>query len=120
MTRHDDQWLERALRAGEPHLDDDGFTPRVLAALPTSLPGIARIITLVIDEEAMAKLARDGYDPAFGARPLKRAIQRLLHFCQQHMTDDNLFIPPSFAWHWVDWAPLNKQPFRCRSTGCCC
>ncbi len=33
------------------------------------------------------------------------AIQRLLHFCQQHMTGDNLFIPPSFAWHWVDWAP---------------
>ena len=39
------------------------------------------------------------------------AIQRLLHFCQQHMTDDNLFIPPSFAWHWVDWAPLNKEPY---------
>ena len=26
----------------------------------------------------MAKLARDGYDPAFGARPLKRVIQREL------------------------------------------
>ncbi|MBP9035991.1 MAG: hypothetical protein KBG29_19005 [Pseudomonadales bacterium] len=34
MATHDDQWLERALRAGEPHLDDDGFTQRVLAALP--------------------------------------------------------------------------------------
>ena len=34
MTRHDDQWLERALRAAEPHLADDGFTQRVLAALP--------------------------------------------------------------------------------------
>lgn len=39
------------------------------------------------------------------------ALQRLLHFCQQHMTEDDLFIPPSFAWHWVDWAPLNKQPY---------
>ncbi len=34
MTTHDDQWLERALRAAEPHLADDGFTQRVLAALP--------------------------------------------------------------------------------------
>ena len=36
----------------------------------------ARRITLDIDESAMAQLAREGYDPAFGARPLKRIIQR--------------------------------------------
>jgi len=36
----------------------------------------ARRITLNVDESAMAQLARDGYDPAFGARPLKRIIQR--------------------------------------------
>jgi ATP-dependent Clp protease ATP-binding subunit ClpB len=35
-----------------------------------------RRITLDIDEGAMAQLAREGYDPAFGARPLKRVIQR--------------------------------------------
>jgi ATP-dependent Clp protease ATP-binding subunit ClpB len=33
-------------------------------------------ITLDIDDGAMAQLAREGYDPAFGARPLKRVIQR--------------------------------------------
>jgi ATP-dependent Clp protease ATP-binding subunit ClpB len=33
-------------------------------------------ITLEVTEEARAFLAREGYDPAFGARPLKRAIQR--------------------------------------------
>ena len=32
--------------------------------------------TLEIDDKAMAVLVRDGYDPAFGARPVKRAIQR--------------------------------------------
>ncbi len=37
-----------------------------------------RRITLRIDDEAMARLAREGYDPAFGARPLKRVIQREL------------------------------------------
>ncbi|HPU40238.1 MAG TPA: hypothetical protein PLS63_11755, partial [Microthrixaceae bacterium] len=26
--------------------------------------------------DALAKLAHDGYDPAFGARPLKRLIQQ--------------------------------------------
>ena len=35
-----------------------------------------RRITLDIDEGAMAQLAREGFDPAFGARPLKRVIQR--------------------------------------------
>ncbi|HNJ97464.1 MAG TPA: AAA family ATPase [Ilumatobacteraceae bacterium] len=35
-----------------------------------------RRITLHITEAAMAWLAREGYDPAFGARPLKRVIQR--------------------------------------------
>ncbi|MEP7380044.1 MAG: ATP-dependent chaperone ClpB [Gemmatimonadota bacterium] len=37
-----------------------------------------RKLTLVLSEPAMKKLADEGYDPAFGARPLKRAIQRLL------------------------------------------
>ena len=35
-----------------------------------------RRITLDIDDSAMTQLAREGYDPAFGARPLKRIIQR--------------------------------------------
>ena len=35
-----------------------------------------RRIVLDVDEGAMAQLAREGFDPAFGARPLKRVIQR--------------------------------------------
>ncbi len=35
-----------------------------------------RRIELDVDAEAMAQLAREGFDPAFGARPLKRVIQR--------------------------------------------
>jgi ATP-dependent Clp protease ATP-binding subunit ClpC len=35
-------------------------------------------LTLVLDEGARALLLREGYDPANGARPLRRAIQRLL------------------------------------------
>ena len=33
---------------------------------------------LDVDDKAIAQLAKDGYDPAFGARPVKRAIQREL------------------------------------------
>ncbi|MBR1921669.1 MAG: AAA family ATPase [Kiritimatiellae bacterium] len=34
--------------------------------------------SLAVDDKAVAQLAKDGYDPAFGARPVKRAIQREL------------------------------------------
>ena len=35
-------------------------------------------VTLTISDEARRIIAREGYDPAFGARPLKRAVQRLV------------------------------------------
>ncbi|HEY8261884.1 MAG TPA: ATP-dependent chaperone ClpB, partial [Methylosinus sp.] len=37
-----------------------------------------RKITLLLDEKARALLAAKGYDPAYGARPLKRVIQKEL------------------------------------------
>ena len=37
-----------------------------------------RNITLTLDDSARALLAREGYDPLYGARPLKRAIQTLI------------------------------------------
>jgi ATP-dependent Clp protease ATP-binding subunit ClpB len=37
-----------------------------------------RDLTLEVSDEAKDLLARSGYDPVYGARPLKRAIQRLL------------------------------------------
>ncbi|HEV7369932.1 ATP-dependent chaperone ClpB [Arenibaculum sp.] len=37
-----------------------------------------RKIVLTLDEEATAWLAEAGYDPVYGARPLKRVIQRVL------------------------------------------
>ena len=35
-------------------------------------------VALALSPEAKARIAREGCDPAFGARPLKRAIQRLV------------------------------------------
>jgi len=37
-----------------------------------------RDVTLVLDESAKKLLATEGYDPNYGARPLKRAIQTML------------------------------------------
>ena len=37
-----------------------------------------RDLTIAIDEKAMDKLSEAGFDPVFGARPLKRAIQQLI------------------------------------------
>ncbi|HEX8494184.1 MAG TPA: ATP-dependent chaperone ClpB [Pyrinomonadaceae bacterium] len=37
-----------------------------------------RGVTLALDDSARALLAREGYDPNYGARPLKRAIQTLI------------------------------------------
>ncbi|MFT7058581.1 MAG: ATP-dependent Clp protease ATP-binding subunit ClpB [Pseudorhodobacter sp.] len=38
----------------------------------------SRKITLELDQDAQTWLADEGYDPVFGARPLKRVIQRSL------------------------------------------
>ena len=38
----------------------------------------ARALDLQVSEAALARIAHEGDDPAFGARPLKRAIQRLV------------------------------------------
>jgi ATP-dependent Clp protease ATP-binding subunit ClpB len=37
-----------------------------------------RNITLVLEPSARELLMREGYDPTYGARPLKRAIQSLI------------------------------------------
>jgi ATP-dependent Clp protease ATP-binding subunit ClpC len=44
-------------------------------------------ITLEIDEAAKTWLAKQGYDPAYGARPLRRAIRRLI---EDPLSDEGL------------------------------
>ncbi|MEO0677026.1 MAG: AAA family ATPase, partial [Pseudomonadota bacterium] len=56
--------------------DMDGIVTIQLARLEARLK--ARKITLELDEGARTWLADEGYDPVFGARPLKRVIQRSL------------------------------------------
>jgi ATP-dependent Clp protease ATP-binding subunit ClpB len=56
--------------------DMGGIVDIQLARLMKRLAG--RKITLTLDEDARKWLADEGYDPVFGARPLKRVIQRAL------------------------------------------
>jgi ATP-dependent Clp protease ATP-binding subunit ClpB len=55
----------------------------------------ARRIELTVTDAARALLGREGYDPTFGARPLKRTIQRLvqdplsLKLLQREFADDD-------------------------------
>ena len=48
-----------------------------------------------------ASLARDHSD----------AIARMLTLCEAHRGKEGLFAPPAYAWHWVDWAPIEKRAF---------
>ena len=56
--------------------DMDGIVDIQLARLQKRL--FSRKITLAFDDAAKTWLADEGYDPVFGARPLKRVIQRAL------------------------------------------
>jgi len=56
--------------------DMDAIVEIQLARLAKRLAG--RKITLELDEAAKTWLADEGYDPVFGARPLKRVIQNAL------------------------------------------
>jgi ATP-dependent Clp protease ATP-binding subunit ClpB len=56
--------------------DMAGIVTIQLKRLEKRLSG--RKITLDLDKDALTWLAEEGYDPVFGARPLKRVIQRSL------------------------------------------
>ena len=72
LNRLDEQIIfDRLNRA-----DMDGIVTIQLRRLEKRLAN--RKITLELDAEARAWLADEGYDPVFGARPLKRVIQRHL------------------------------------------
>jgi len=72
LNRLDEQIIFHRLSRG----DMDGIVSIQLGLLQQRLD--RRSITLVLDEAAKSWLADKGYDPVFGARPLKRVIQKYL------------------------------------------
>ena len=65
-----------------PRTDMDGIVEIQIELLRRRLA--QRNIGLVLDDSARKWLADEGYDPVFGARPLKRTIQRAL---QNHLAE---------------------------------
>ena len=72
LNRFDETVLFRPL--GLPQLEQ--IVSLQAARIQKLLDG--RDIRLVLTEAALAKVAADGHDPAFGARPIKRAVQALV------------------------------------------
>ena len=62
------------------HALDLEHIKRIIEIQLRNLSGILaeRGLTLDVSDAAQERLAREGFDPAFGARPLKRALQRLV------------------------------------------
>lgn len=48
-------------------------------------------------------------DDAWG-RAVLPAMRRVLGLVSRHC-HDGLLVPPSWSWHWVDWAAIDKRPF---------
>ena len=62
------------------HPLDEGHIEHIVGLQLAKLDDLlaARKLTIALTPAARTLVATEGYDPAFGARPLKRAIQRLL------------------------------------------
>ena len=69
-----------------------------------------RRIDLEVTEAARKKLAEAGYDPAFGARPLKRAIQRLIQDPLALALLDGTFVPGAKVRAHVERGEIVLQP----------
>jgi ATP-dependent Clp protease ATP-binding subunit ClpB len=72
LNRIDDTVMFKPLQAGEIR----AIVDLLLVSLKDRLA--ERRITVEVSEEAKAHLAEQGYDPVYGARPLKRFLQREL------------------------------------------
>jgi len=72
LNRIDESVVFHAL--GQEHIRE--IAGLQLSALKARLA--ERSLSLSISDEVMAYLADQGFDPVYGARPLKRAIQRLI------------------------------------------
>ena len=70
---------------------------------------------ILTDQALQAIIALDAYakrtgDIAF-AREAVECFEPLIDACANHLTADDLFVPPDWVWHWIDWAPIDRRPY---------
>lgn len=44
-------------------------------------------------------------------KEMEKPIVGFLEYCLENITNEGLFVPPLGAWHWIDWAYLDKRPY---------
>jgi hypothetical protein len=77
------------------------------------VPAHASFMCLIDQALAWVGSCRD-YENLTGdpiAADVAESVRRLLTLCAGHITTDGLFAPPAYAWHWVDWAPIDRSPY---------
>jgi hypothetical protein len=42
---------------------------------------------------------------------IKAPAERFLKLCASHMTEEKLYVPPNYSWHFVDWVPIPRQAY---------
>jgi ATP-dependent Clp protease ATP-binding subunit ClpB len=73
--------------------------------LPRSSPPTKMDLTLEVSKAALKELAKVGFDPVFGARPLKRAIQQRIENPLSKLLLEGKFLPKSII-------PVDVDPIR--------
>jgi ATP-dependent Clp protease ATP-binding subunit ClpB len=77
-------------------LDADNIGSIAKIQLQTLVERLAKMdYTLEVSEAAIAELAKVGFDPVFGARPLKRAISQRLENPLAKLLLEGKFLPKS-------------------------
>lgn len=78
------------------------------------VPAIGRFMTL-IDQNLRWISSVDDYRRLTGDGSIVddcvEAVHRLLKMCAGQITEEDLFVPPAWAWHWIDWAPIEKRHY---------
>ncbi len=44
-------------------------------------------------------------------REIYPALCRLLDYSAKFVDEDDMYIPPKYSWHWIDWAEINRRPY---------
>ena len=88
-------------------IDDDG--------IPHAINPTERSFMVLFDQTMQCVTACWDYYMATGdvgfLRDVAPVIIRFSHLCEQHITAENLFVPPAYSWHWVDWAAIDREPY---------
>jgi len=88
-------------------IDAEGVPRAVVPAEPSFMALFDQTMMWVVSCEKY--LLQTG-DAAF-AHEVAPAITRFLAGCERHFSSEGLWVPPSWSWYWLDWAPIDKRAY---------